>query len=206
MDYTAHFAMVAGLGLLAAISPGPNFVMITSHALVSRRAGLLAAAGVGAASLTWALLGAMGLALLIAQIAWVYEALRIAGAVYLVYLGLRLLWSAFKGAGAAPSIDRPRLAGLDILRQGYIVNMANPKSAAFVASFFAAVLPGDAPTWLLLATALTVAGVSIAWSVCLALLLSGTRMRNGYLRLRRPITAVLGLALVALGARLAILR
>ncbi|KAA2238033.1 LysE family translocator [Salinarimonas soli] len=205
MDYVSHFATVAGIGLLAALSPGPNFVMITTQALASRRSGLWAAAGVAAASLTWAMAGAMGLALVVAQVAWLYEALRIAGALYLVYLGLRMLWSVRPGTGRAIP-EGPRLSGAAAFRRGYVVNMANPKSAAFVAGFYAAVLPADAPGWLFPATGLTVAGVSAAWSFTLALLLSAEHIRRGFLRLRRGITALLGVALVGLGARLALTR
>lgn len=206
MDYASHFAVVAGIGLLAAASPGPNFVMITSQALVSRRAGLWAAGGVAAASLTWSLLGAMGLALMIAQIVWLYEALRLLGAAYLVYLGARMLWSVRRsGAGPTPTHDALP-TGPAIWRRGFVVNMANPKSAAFVAGFYAAILPADAPTWLFLATALTVAGVSATWSFTLALLFSGHRVRDAYRRAQRAITAMLGLVLVGLGARLALSR
>ncbi len=206
MDHLSYFAMVAGIGLLAAMSPGPNFVMITSQALVSRRAGLWAAGGVAAASFTWSMLGAMGLALVIAQVVWLYEALRLLGAAYLVYLGLRMLWSVRRGGDAAPVQEWAPRSGPAIWRQGYLVNMANPKSAAFVASFYAAMLPADAPAWLLLATALTVSGVSAAWSFTLAVLFSGRRVRDVYGRLRRAITAMLGLVLVGLGARLALAR
>jgi threonine/homoserine/homoserine lactone efflux protein len=206
MDYATHFAVVAGIGLLAAASPGPNFVMITTQALASRRSGLWTAGGVAAASLTWAMLGALGLALVIAQIVWLYEALRVAGAAYLIYLGARMLWSVRHGGTAGAPPTGPSLGAAAAWRQGYLVNMANPKSAAFVAGFYAAVLPADAPNWLFLATALTVAGVSAIWSFTLALLLSTERARRGYMRLRRGITALLGTALVCLGARLALTR
>lgn len=206
MDYAAHFAMVAGIGLLAAASPGPNFVMVTSQALVSRRAGFWAAGGVAAASLTWSMLGAMGLALVIAQVVWLYEALRLVGAAYLIYLGARMLWSARRAGAAGPSPDGHALTGPAIWRRGFLVNMSNPKTAAFVASFYAAILPADAPTWLFVATGLTVAGVSTMWSFTLAALFSGHRVRRAYRRFQRGITAVLGLALVGLGARLSLVR
>ena len=84
--------------------------------------------------------------------------------------------------------------------------MANPKSAAFVAGFFATVLPVDAPTWLFVATATTLAGVSAYWSFSLALLLSTGRARSVYLRAKRGINAVLGAVMLGFGARLALSR
>ena len=205
MDYAAHFTLVASVALLAAISPGPNFVTITSAALASRRSGLWAACGVAAASLTWATLGAVGLAVLIARVAWLYEMLRIVGAAYLVYLGLHMLWGLRRRPNTK-AVEQRGDGAWAILRRGYLANMANPKSAAFVGSFFASVLPTDAPSWLFASTALTVASVSAAWSVCLALLFSTDAIRGGYARARGVITALLGVALVGLGARLAVTR
>ena len=58
MDYTSSLATIAGVVLLGCLSPGPNFLVVTSRALtMSRQAGMLAGLGVALASLTWASLG-----------------------------------------------------------------------------------------------------------------------------------------------------
>ncbi|HEY8564782.1 MAG TPA: LysE family transporter [Beijerinckiaceae bacterium] len=202
MDYAGHLAFVGGFVLLGCASPGPNFLVVTSHALASRREGLFAALGVGAAALTWALIGVAGLALVLARTSWLYEAIRLVGAVYLIWLGSRLLWGLRRAGGdvrtVAPSPASPQGAWV----RGYLTSLTNPKALAFAASFYPAVLPAAAPAWVYVATVAVVAGVSSAWHLGLALTLSAKPMGQLYLRGRRVLDAVMGTLLVALGIKL----
>ena len=71
MAYVSLLAGIASVFLLACLSPGPSFVVISSTAIaVSRRAGMLVGIGVAAATLTWATAVMLGLGLLLAQAAW----------------------------------------------------------------------------------------------------------------------------------------
>jgi threonine/homoserine/homoserine lactone efflux protein len=85
---------LAGVLLLSVASPGPNFVIVTSTALARRRAGVMTALGLAAASGSWAAIAIGGLSLLVTHVAWVHTALRLAGALYLIWLGLKMLLAA----------------------------------------------------------------------------------------------------------------
>jgi len=87
MDYTNTFLFIRIVFLLALMSPGPNNVAITTHAMKSRWSGVLVAYGVSTASVTWATLAIAELGFIIASLPWLLEALRILGAAYLMYLG-----------------------------------------------------------------------------------------------------------------------
>jgi threonine efflux protein len=205
MSFLPQLAAIAGVMLLACASPGPDMLAVTSHAFARRRAGLAAAAGIASSHALWATLAVFGLGLILAQLAWLYEGIRIAGAIYLLYLGAKTLMSLRQTSGtvAAPAAAKST-GSAHSYRRGLLVGLTNPKAAAFFGSLFVTLLPAHAPMWVHGATIVTVASVSICWFSAMALLFSTPRVQRGYQKLRRPIDAVMGSVLVALGARLAL--
>lgn len=202
MTYLPQLLTLAAVLLLACISPGPDFIAVTSHALASRRRGLGVALGVAAACVIWASLAMFGLGMLLVRISWLYEAIRVVGALYLIYLGAKLLLSARKSYGALEvrAIENDtRFAP----RIGLLVGLTNPKSAAFFGSLFVTVLPVGAPLWVQGATLVLVALIAGGWFTLVAYLFSARRVRSVYARIRRPIDAAMGAILVALGVHLA---
>jgi len=204
MEFMPQLATLASVMLLACISPGPDFIAVTSQSLSDRKAGIGAAIGVTVACLIWATLAIFGLGMILSRLSWLYEVIRYLGAAYLIYLGIRMLIGLRLSAtelaiSAAPVRTMPRA-----LRRGFLVGMTNPKSAAFFGSLFVTVLPIHAPLWVHGVTLAIVGIVACGWFCTLALLFSMRRIRNIYLKLRRPFDAVMGGLLVAIGARLAI--
>ncbi len=204
---------LAGVMLLACISPGPDFIAVTSHALNSRRAGLGAAVGVTGACAVWSMLAVFGLGVVLARMAWGYELLRLVGAAYLIYLGVRMIYSMRRsapdaGAGQSPATaPQPGAAAfLPSVRRGFLVGMTNPKSMAFFGSLFVTVLPVGAPAWVYGATVAVVIVVALGWFSVLAAIFSSSGVRMVYARLRRPFDAVMGAALIGLGVKLAVSR
>lgn len=205
MTYIGHLAAIAGVILLACMSPGPNFLAVTSHALASRRTGLCAALGVASAALTWAVLGVAGLAVILSRVAWLYEIVRIVGAAYLIWLGMKILWGLRRSGEAVPAASPVHAStGWIAWRRGYLTSMTNPKAAAFAGSFYIAALPVGSPNWVYGATVAIVVAVSGGWHLALAVLFSTRHVRGLYMRGRRAVDAVMGAVLVALGIRLAI--
>lgn len=125
---------VLAAGALVAI-PGPNHLYIVAQSLAGgRRAGYASAFGVEAGTLVHILLAAAGLSFLIAQSAVAFTAIRLVGAAYLVYLGVRTL---LRRSEPDPH-DVPRLQSLRrVFLDGLVVNVLNPK----VILFFLAFLP-----------------------------------------------------------------
>jgi threonine/homoserine/homoserine lactone efflux protein len=84
---------VATLWALAAISPGPNFLMTARVALTrSRRAGLSAIAGIALGTAIWGAAGCFGVQALFVAAPWMYLVLKILGAAWLVFIGVQLVW------------------------------------------------------------------------------------------------------------------
>ena len=205
MDTFAILASVAGIWALAAITPGPNFLVIAETALAqSRRHALLAVLGTIMGTAAWGLAGFFGVTLLFAAAPWLHLALKLIGGVYIAYLGIRLIIASFHrqtDAGAANATSGR--TGSAALRRGFLTNLANPKTAAFVASLFAATMPETPTVALGMACVAVMAAVSLAWYGVLACALATSRISAVYLGARRWIDRAAGALFVGFGAKLA---
>ncbi|SDY81838.1 Threonine/homoserine/homoserine lactone efflux protein [Micromonospora pattaloongensis] len=197
-----------GVWVLAIISPGPDFVVTVQYASArSRRHGVAVGLGVSCAILVWAVGSLLGLAVLFARVSWLYDVVRLAGAAYLLYLGVRTLWST---RGAAPAADPgPARAGgrpgglVRAWRVGFLTNIGNPKAAVFFGSLFSALLPVDAGVGLRAAAVALMVAVAVVWFTVVATVFGLDPVARAYARTRRWIDRVMGAVLVALAGRLA---
>lgn len=206
MDHLGILVGMAGVFLLACLSPGPVWVVITSTSVaVSRRAGVLTGLGVAGATLTWATVAMLGLGLL-AQLAWLTVAIKLAGAAYLAWIGARMIAGARRPAPAAGSLPAATHSGWAALRRGYLASMTNPKAAAFFGSIFVVMLPAHAPAWVYVAAVTLLAALSAGWHCGLAVVFSAAPIQAGYRRAKSRIDAATGAILIALGVRLALSR
>jgi threonine/homoserine/homoserine lactone efflux protein len=193
---------LAGFLLVAAVvivTPGPDTALTIRNTLLGGRAsGIGTAAGVSAGQLLWTLAASAGLAALIVASEPVFRAVRLAGAAYLVLLGLQALSDAVhRRASKRP--DRPRDS--PAFRQGLLSNLGNPKMAIF----FTSLLPqfGGRSFVGLLALGLLFCTMTFVWlsAYAFAVAKAGDFLRNS--PIRRALDAIVGLVLVALGLRLA---
>jgi threonine/homoserine/homoserine lactone efflux protein len=201
---------LAGVILIAAMSPGPDFVIVTRNAMISgRRAGTACAAGIAAGVFVWATVAALGVAGLLAASVVAFTVVKLVGAAYLVLLGVRALVAARRGGyEPSPTGDAPtgaRAAGaFGAFRQGLTTNLLNPKVAVFFTALLPQFLPSSATALdhVLLATVAAV--VSLGWYVMLTNVVGVLRRFLTAKRVRRAIDAVMGTVLVGLGVRIAL--
>ena len=196
-------AAVLGTVLLAylpaAVSPGPNFVLIAHTAAAgSRRAAVAVALGVVAAGGLLAAVAVFGLGSLLAREPWLATALRVACGAYLAWLGLRL-WRTARAPESAPPDTRG-----NAFRRGIVSNLTNPKAAAFFGSVLTATLPPSEPTAVKAAAVALIVVASTAWHLSVALLFSSPATQRWYARAKPALNRVVGTILVVLGAALAL--
>jgi len=198
---------IALVYLAAVASPGPNFFLATQLALSGRRSlGFRVALGIATGSAIWATLAMVGVAAILAHAHWLQMGIRIFASLYLAWFGIKLIRSALKAGGGGVGPGRlPETSG-QAYRAGLMTNMTNPKAAAFWTSIFGAMFPADAPLWMYPAVVAIVVVICGGWYFGVAALLSTERVQRGYDRVRRPIDAILGTALLGLGAHLALSR
>jgi threonine/homoserine/homoserine lactone efflux protein len=200
---------VLGLGgviLLGAMSPGPDFVIVTrSAALSGRRAGMACAAGIGAGVFAWSAVTAAGVAGLLAASAVAFTIVKLAGAAYLMLLGIRALLVARRGEYESLGVTRPDATSpLRAFRQGLLTNLLNPKVAVFFIALVPQFLP-DSPSILDTTVLGAVAAViSVVWFSVVANVVGALRRLFARVRVRRMIDAVMGGLLVGLGIRIAV--
>ncbi len=93
MLYLPQLLALAGVWAIVVISPGPDFVATVHHTVSrSRRDGLLVALGIAASTTIWATVSIVGLGVLFARFSWLVEIIRTTGALYLTYLGIKMIW------------------------------------------------------------------------------------------------------------------
>ena len=118
-----------------AVTPGPGVIYVVARTVAQgRRAGLASVAGVGLGNLCNAFAASLGLAALFAASSAAFTVVKLAGAAYLIYLGVRAL-RPVRSAAESPAFQAVKLAG--VFRDGFTVALLNPKTALF----FAALLP-----------------------------------------------------------------
>lgn len=129
--------------LVLAVTPGPGVLYILTRSLVQgRRSGLVSVAGVALGNIGNAFAASAGLAALFAVSSLAFSVVKYAGALYLVYLGMQMV---FSGPAEAPA-GVPVAAPLGrVFRDGFVVALLNPKTTVFFAAFLPQFLSVDAP-------------------------------------------------------------
>lgn len=194
---------VITLTLLACVSPGPDFAMVSRNGLLlSRRAGVFTALGIGMGVLVHVGYTLLGLGWVLQQSLWLFTALKLAGAAYLVYLGINML----RATPAREHAEAPALALSDLaaLRTGFLTNALNPKTAIFIVSLFMGVVRPETGVAVQMAYGAFIAGAHVAWFSLVALCFSAGRVREKLLAARHWIDRLFGGLLVSFGVLLTI--
>ncbi|MBL8808468.1 MAG: LysE family translocator [Rhodospirillales bacterium] len=206
MEYVATLLTLAGMHLLMAMLPGPNTVVVSwVSATNSRGSGLRAVAGVVAGTVAWVTLSLWGFGAVLLEAGWLYHALRVAGAAYLVLVGVRMLL-AHRRTGAGPletAPPRPPLGGKRPFAAGLMTTLSNPKSAVFWTSAFLVAVPPHAPLWVHGTIVAIITVQSALWYGTVALAFSTGLARQNYLRFARRLDMLAGTVMIALGIKLA---
>ncbi|WP_072478523.1 LysE family translocator [Amycolatopsis australiensis] len=199
----AAFLLVVILG---AMSPGPDFVVVTRSSLTGgRRAGIAAGAGIALGVFAWVVAIAFGVAAVLTASAVAFSVVKLVGGAYLVFLGVKA-WLAvrrgeYRDLGEATSA-RP-LTAAAAFRQGLFTNLLNPKVAVYFLALLPQFLPAGGATLQTLELAAIATAGTVLWFVTLALVVGALRRFFGSARVRRGLDAVLGSVLVALGLKVA---
>src|SRR5256714_5923379 len=139
------FALFISTGILLNLAPGPDTLYILGRSIAhGRRAGVASALGISVGSIFHTCAAALGLSAFLATSAWAFTFVKLAGAAYLIFLGIRALFERqpelalpahFKQRGAAAAF-----------RQGVLTNLLNPKVALFFLAFLPQFIDAAAPS------------------------------------------------------------
>jgi RhtB (resistance to homoserine/threonine) family protein len=203
-----HLWAFVGIAALVIIAPGPDTVLVTKNALLHGRAAALGTSlGVNAGLLIWTVAAALGIAAVVRESAVAFTVLKLAGAAYLVWLGLQALRAARRRSahesleGGRPSARVGVLLGF---RQGLLSDLANPKIAVFFTSLLPQFVSAHQPVlepFLLLGGLFVL--ITLVWLCGYALFAAKVSSVLIRPRVKATLDAITGAVLIGLGVRLA---
>ena len=197
------FALAA---LVLVLTPGPNMIYCISRTLCQGRgAGMLSLAGVLLGFVAHLLAAAFGLTAVLMAVPLAFDAIRLAGAAYLLWLA----WEAVKPGGMSPFQARqlPIDAPAKLFRMGLVTNLLNPKVAMFYLSFFPQFLHPERGSVLLQSLELGAVQIAVSGTVNALLVMSAAGITAWLARSRRWLQAqryLMGTVLGALAVRIAL--
>lgn len=197
------FGTVALVHLLAAISPGPSFVLSIRTAATEGfgpATGLAIGFGLGAA--IWALMALIGLSVLFDVVPLLFAVLKIGGALFLVWLAIAM-WRRASDPIPAPEDIAPH-GTMAAIRLGFLTMFANPKPAIFFGAVFLGFVPAETSWLAKTIIVFNIFWVELTWYLLVARLFSLSRPRAAYARFKTALDRTLGVALGVLGVRLAL--
>ncbi|MDN7479223.1 LysE family translocator [Burkholderia orbicola] len=204
-----HFGFFVFAVFLLNITPGPDTAYIVGRSVAQGRgAGLMSAFGISAGCCVHALACAFGLTALLAASATAFTVIKLVGAAYLIYLGVRMIIAkqAASPSGAAAAQAAAAKPLRQLFMQGFWTNVLNPKVVLFFVSFFPQFVSADSPhkAWAFLTLGAVFVAMSTVWTSLVAWVAGSVTQRfSGKPGVKKWLDRTVGSAFVGLGLRLA---
>lgn len=198
--------LVTTISFLGMISPGPDFFLILKNSLsYNQKLALMTCLGVIMAILTHMSYCVAGIAVLITATPWLYNVLRYAGAVYLIWLGIKALMAKASGETyIGKSVSKNEISTKVAFTQGFLCNLLNPKATLFFLAIFTQVLNADSSLMDKLIVAFIIWIEAVFWWPFVVFIFQTQAVQRRYFKIQFFIDKLLGVILIILGVRVAI--
>lgn len=205
MQFLPEFLTVAVIHLLAVMSPGPDFVMISRNSLIySRRSGIFSAVGLGLGMGIHATYSLIGIGLIIAQSIVLFSILKFIGAAYLIYFGYKCLSAKAADSQNFSTRKCQDLSALAAIRVGFLTNILNPKATLFFLALFTQVVSPQTPKFIQIIYAAEMSFMTFLWFAFVCLILSHKRVQAKFFLAQHWFERFFGALLIALGIKVAL--
>ena len=196
-----HLIAFNAVLIVSILSPGAAFLMaVRSTVANGRRAGIATGLGLGIMASLWTLAALLGMDAVFTLFPWAFAALKIGGAVYLIYLAIKTWRSASTPLGNAPKAQGR--AFID----GFLVNLGNPKSVLFAAAVLVVVFPANLTATEIALITLNHLTLEILFYNACAFILSAPVARARFIRIKPVIDRSAAVLLGGLGLKLLLQR
>ncbi|HCE44640.1 MAG TPA: amino acid transporter [Lentisphaeria bacterium] len=205
MDTLTLIGTAAFLNLLAAISPGPDFVMAVRNSLnYSRRTGIFTGFGIGLGLAVHIIYCAAGVGYIIAKSIVVFNIIKYLGAAYLIYMGIRSLMAHRTKIEIETKKESQDLTRMQAVKIGFLTNVLNPKATMFFLGLFTFVIRPDTPAYVIVIISFIMIMTAITWFTIVAIFFTQKRIQDAYARFENVINRAFGALLIFLGVKIAL--
>jgi len=200
--YMAEIIAVSTIAVFMAMLPGADFVMVTRTSISNGRlAGLYMSLGMSLSVCIHASYSIAGLAVVIANSAWLFSAIKYLGAAYLIYLAWQLLTTR-ETVNKDQSNSTTQMSPFIALRMGFTCNILNPKTSIFFLSIFTQVVSVDTPLIMQASYGLIIILAHFIWYSGVTLLLSHPNILPRFNRQKQKIDKIAGVVLMIIAINL----
>ena len=202
MDLLQGLLLITSIHILAAASPGPDFVLVSQQTLSNgKKAGLMCSVGIALGLSIHIAYSAFGLAAVIANSSSALWAIKILGGGYLFYLGIKGLRSKPLGSTEVVETQAVKYSAKKSIGVGFLCNALNPKAPIYFVSLFTVVISPDIPLYQIAIYGAWMMIIQLAWFSAVVGLLSRPAINNKFKKCGHWIDRVLGGAMIALGIK-----
>jgi RhtB (resistance to homoserine/threonine) family protein len=205
MELLQGLLLISSIHLLAAASPGPDFILVSQQTLGhGKKAGLMCSIGITLGLSIHIIYSALGLAAIIANSSTTLWVIKILGGSYLLYLGYKGIRSkastnTTQQTNSKVPIKRSAFKNIGV---GFLCNALNPKAPIYFVALFTVVLSPDLPLLHLVIYGLWMMAIQLAWFSSVVLLLSRPKINDKFQRLGHWIDRILGGAMILIGLKI----
>lgn len=205
MEYLPLIGTVTLLNLLAAVSPGPDFVMTARNSLCySRRSGIFTSFGISVGLLVHLFYCAAGIGYLISTSPLLFSLIKLLGAGYLIYMGIGSFLAKGSKLESMEEATGPDLSRLQAFKMGFLTNVLNPKATLFFLSLFTFVIGNATPLYIVLTISLIIVVTAIVWFVIVSIFFTQKKVQRAFLKYEKSINRLLGSFLIILGVKVSL--
>jgi len=205
MDLFQGLLLISSIHLLAAASPGPDFILVSQQTLShGKKAGFMCSIGIALGLSIHIIYSALGLAAIIANSSTTLWVIKILGGSYLLYLGFQGIRAKASSAitkqvNAETLMKRSALKNVGV---GFLCNALNPKAPIYFVALFTVVLSPDLPLLHLVIYGLWMMVIQLAWFSSVVVLLSRPKINEKFQLLGHWIDRILGGAMILIGLKI----
>lgn len=201
MQLLQGLLLITSIHLLAAASPGPDFVLVSQQTLKNgKKAGLMCSIGIALGLSVHIIYSAFGLAAVIANSANLLWLIKIAASAYLIYLGVKGLQAKPQNPVETSSIATSYSAKKSI-GVGFLCNVLNPKAPIYFVALFTVVLSPNMPLYEIAIYGVWMMAIQFFWFVLVVAVLSRPAINKRFKQSGHWVDRVLGGAMIALGIK-----
>lgn len=205
MPYLTEFLTIAAIHLLAVMSPGPDFALISRNSLVySRKTGIYTSIGLAMGILVHVIYSLLGIALIISKSIVLFSFIKLLGASYLIYIGYKSLRAKPIKAHQKNLSERFEMDKFAALKSGFLTNVLNPKVTLFFLSLFTQVIDPKTPLWIQVLYGLEMSLMTFLWFLFVATILSHKAIQEKFSSVHHHVERFFGAILIALGVKVAL--